>query len=47
MPCAQERERMHSDLMELKKLIDLKLGGEYFGHQLDIQIMVLGLNDQL
>jgi len=47
MPHAQERERMCSDLMELKKLIDLKLGGEYFGHQSDVQITVLGHNDQL
>ena len=47
MPCAQEREMMHSDLMELKKLIDLKLGGEYFGCWSDDQITVLGHNDQL
>src|SRR5260370_31453107 len=31
MPCTQERERMHSELLTIKKLVESKLGGEYFG----------------
>src|SRR5260221_8133217 len=38
MPCTQERERTHSELLAIKKLVELKLGGEYFGLQLDVQI---------
>jgi len=38
MPHAQERERTHSELLAIKKLVELKLGGEYFGLWSDVQI---------
>ena len=43
MPHTQERERMHSELLTIKKLVESKLGGEYFGLWLDVvgRIMVL------